>query len=98
MAKSPHIDEVRSALMETLKDLRSKENPMDIKRALAVAQVAGVLVESAKVENEYLKLTGQDRSGFLEMPPDPEVAHLGTTVMPGDRNGISSITRHRLQG
>ncbi|CAM8627556.1 hypothetical protein MCEMSHM24_02730 [Comamonadaceae bacterium] len=98
MADSPHINEVRSALLETLRDLRSKDNPMDIKRALAVAQVAGVLVESAKVENEYLKLTGQDQSKFLEIPPDPAVAHLGTTVKPGDRNGITSITRHRLGG
>ncbi|MDH4450816.1 MAG: hypothetical protein QE265_09525 [Rhodoferax sp.] len=98
MAESPHINEVRSALLDTLRDLRNKENPMDIKRALAVAQVAGVLVESAKVENEYLKLTGQDQSKFLEIPPDPAVAHLGTTVQPGDRNGITSITRHRMGG
>jgi hypothetical protein len=96
MAKSPHIDQVRSALMDTLTDLRNKENPMDIKRALAVAQVANVLVESARVENEYLKLTGQDRSEFLEIPPDPSVAHLGTTVEPVGVNGITSITRHRL--
>ncbi len=96
MAKSPHIDQVRSALMDTLMDLRNKETPMDIKRALAVAQVASVLVESARVENEYLKLTGQDRSDFLEIPPDPAVAHLGVTVEPGESNGITSITRHRL--
>ena len=96
MTSSPHINEVRSALLETLRDLRNKNEPMDIKRALAVAQVAGVLVESAKVENEYLKLTGQDRSDFLEILPDEAVKQLGTTVTPGDRNGITSITRHRI--
>ena len=54
---SPHIDQVRQALLATLADLRSREAPMDIERAKAVATVASVLVDTAKVENEYLKLT-----------------------------------------
>ena len=95
---NPHINELRSALMDTLKDLRDRENPMDVKRAMAVAQVATVLVETARVENDYLKLTGQDRSAFLEQPADAHVAQLGTTVMPGDRNGITSIVTHKLRG
>lgn len=95
---TPHITQLRQHLMDTLADLRDRTNPMEPDRARAVAQVAGVLVDTAKVEIDYLKATGQDRSGFLETPPDESVAHLGTTVAPGDRNGISSITRHRLQG
>jgi hypothetical protein len=98
MSKNPHIDQVRQSLLDTLADLRNRDNPMDIERARAVAQVASVLVDTAKVENDYLKITGQDHSKFLEMPPDASVAHLGTTVLPGDRNGIKSITQHRLQG
>ncbi len=93
----PHITQVRQSLLDTLADLRNRENPMDVDRARAVAQVASVLVDTAKVENEYLKLTGQDRSDFLETPPDASVAHLGTTVTPGDSNGITSITRHKLR-
>ena len=93
----PHIDQVRSALLATLADLRNQEKPMDIERAKAVATVASVLVDTARVENDYLKLTGQDQSRFMEIPADAAVAHLGTTVLPGDQNGISSITRHRLQ-
>ena len=30
---SPHIDQVRSALLDTLSDLRNKDQPMDIERA-----------------------------------------------------------------
>jgi hypothetical protein len=63
---TPHIDQVRQSLLDTLADLRNKEQPMDIERAKAVATVASVLVDTAKVENEYLKLTGQERSTFLE--------------------------------
>lgn len=79
---SPHITQLRQQLLDTLADLRSRDNPMEPDRARAIAQVAGVLVDTAKVEVDYLKVTGQDRAGFLEEPVDPAVAHLGHT--PGE--------------
>lgn len=90
---APHIDQVRQSLLDTLADLRNRDNPMDIDRAKTVAQVASVLVESAKVENDYLKITGQDRSGFLEntaaLPPATDVtAH----------NPFPRVVRHTLEG
>jgi len=94
---SPHITELRQQLLETLKDLRNREQPMEPDRARAVAQVASVLVDTAKVEVDYLKATGQSRAGFLEEPPDATVAHLGNDPS-APANGITSITRHRLQG
>lgn len=87
--KTPHITQLRQHLMDTLADLRDRANPMEPDRARAVAQVASVLIDSAKVENEYLKMTGQDRSEFLEQPAD---------VLPALPNGISSVTRHHLRG
>ncbi len=91
---SPHIDQVRSALLDTLADLRNKEQPMDIERAKAVATVASVLVDTAKVENEYLKLTGQDRSQFLETPD----AGVQRIEGPAAHNPFPTVVRHRLQG
>lgn len=93
---SPHIDQVRQLLMDTLADLRNREAPMDIERAKAVATVASVLVDTAKVENDYLKLTGQDRSNFLEQPADelPGMRLDG----PAAHNPFSTSVRHRLQG
>lgn len=88
----PHIEQMRRHLMETLADLRNREKPMEPDRARAVAQVASVLVDTAKVEIEYLKATGGNRSAFL----DPDVPALGTPT--GAANGITSITRHRLAG
>ena len=70
-----HIDTVRSALLETLADLRDKKNPMDIARAKAVAEVAGVLVDTARVENDYMKLTKQSYSPFLEQPKELPTAN-----------------------
>lgn len=92
---STHINELRKHLMDTLADLRNKDNPMEPDRARAVAQVAGVLVDTAKVEIDYLKATGQHQSAFLESPE--ETPRL-TTETTGLSSGINSITRHRLQG
>lgn len=92
---NPHIDQVRQSLMDTLADLRNKEKPMDIERAKAIAQVASVLVDTAKVENEYLKITGQDNSTFLEQPVD-ESQRITTMASPFPQ--VGNITRHRLQG
>ena len=92
---TPHITELRAHLMATLADLRDRVNPMEPDRARAVAQVAGVLIESAKVENEYLKLSGQERSDFLETSGTDSVriAHTGPTA-----HIPFPVTRHQLQG
>jgi hypothetical protein len=66
-----NIDDLRSHLFETLAALKDKENPMDIDRAKAVATVAGVIVDSAKVEVESMRLTGSLGSGFVPALPAP---------------------------
>ena len=63
---TPHINTLRQHLMDTLADLRNRHNPMEPDRARAVAQVASVLVDTAKVEVDYLKATGQDTSAFID--------------------------------
>jgi hypothetical protein len=93
---APHINQLREHLLATLADLRNRENPMEPDRARAVAQVASVLVDTAKVEVDYLKATNQDRSGFLEEPAQITTDASGAGLpLP---NGISAITRHRLKG
>jgi hypothetical protein len=95
-----HIMQLRALMMEQLRALRSAPQgdalEQELKRAKGVSEVAQTLINSAKVEVDYLRQTHQDRSDFLETPPDPAYAHLGHS--PGPANGISSITRHRLQG
>ena len=89
---TPHITQVRQALLDTLGDLRNREQPMDIERARAVASVASVLVDTAKVENDYLRLTGQDRSAFLEEPKPAPVL-----VAPTAHNPFPVSVSHRLE-
>ena len=56
------MDDLRNHLFETLEALKDKDEPMDIARAKAVADVARVLVDSAKVEVDFLKVSGAVRS------------------------------------
>lgn len=68
------ITDMREHLMQTLAALRDRDNPMDVDRARAVAQVASVLVDSAKVEVDYIKATGATGDSLFISPlnSDPE--------------------------
>lgn len=60
------IDDLRKHLFETLEGLRDKEHPMDLDRARTIADVGKVIVDSAKVEVDFMKVTGATQStGFL---------------------------------
>lgn len=66
---TPHINALREHLMDTLASLRDKKNPMEPDRARAVASVASVLVDTARVEVDFIKATGADGAGgFLAAP------------------------------
>lgn len=97
MSNTPHINQLREHLMQTLQSLRDRENPMEPDRARAVAQVATVLVDTAKVEVDYIKATGADRSNFLEGEPGPLALPAANTV-PEAHNPFPVSKVHRLQG
>jgi hypothetical protein len=65
------IEDLRNHLFETLEALRDDEKPMEIGRAKAIAGVAQVIVNSAKVENDFIALTKSKGTGFIggELPP-----------------------------
>lgn len=101
-ATVPHLNQLRQHLMDTLADLRNRDAPMEPDRARAVAQVASVLVDTAKVEIDYLKATGQDHSDFLAAPIDPDVAQLGHLPASGYSQGVvqrlPGVTKHTVRG
>lgn len=66
------IDDLRNHLFETLEALKDEDKPMDLDRARAVADVARVIIESAKVEVDFLKVTGAVKSTSF-LPVDDEV-------------------------
>ena len=64
------IEDLRDHLFETLEALKDDEKPMDVSRAKAIADVSGRIIDSAKVENEYLSITGATAgSGFIPEQP-----------------------------
>ena len=61
----PTIDDLRNELFDTIKRLKSKDEPMDVARAKAVVEVASVLVDTARVEVAMLEATGEGDTGFI---------------------------------
>lgn len=60
------IEDLRNHLFATLEALQDKDKPMEIERARAIADVAKVVVESAKVEVDFLRVTGAvSGTGFI---------------------------------
>jgi len=52
------IEDVRTHLFETLAALRDPKNPMDLDRARTVAEVSKVIIDSAKVKVDFLRVAG----------------------------------------
>lgn len=99
-----HISELRSSLMDTLKHLSTlgrDGQPLDAEQvkaqvslATAAKGLADTLVDTAKVEIEYIKATGADRSAFLDAPPSLADA----SSAPSAHNPFPVSARHRLAG
>jgi len=71
------IGDLRNHLFETIEALKDAEQPMDIARAKAIADVAQVVINSGKLELQAMEMCGQQlRSEFigplLEAGPVPE--------------------------
>jgi hypothetical protein len=94
-----HISTVRQHLLDQLQALRSADGAEAIKRELdrakGISELAQVCVNTAKVEVDYLVATEQTSTPFLEVPPDQPYL---TDASGEPRNGIASITRHRIKG
>lgn len=78
------ISTLRAALFETLHQVKAGE--IDLDKARAVNEIGKTLIDTARVEVDYLRATGGGESKFL-------AAENGE---PG--NGITGITRHILRG
>lgn len=92
---TPHINTLREHLMETLASLRDRENPMEPDRARAVAQVASVLVDTARVEVDYIKATKQDVSNFIDGMKAPGTPQIEQQPQDGPRTTWASVTGRR---
>ncbi|HFD81021.1 MAG TPA: hypothetical protein ENK05_11635 [Gammaproteobacteria bacterium] len=61
------IDDLRNHLFATIEALQDEDDPMDLDRARAISDVAQTIINSAKVEVDFLRATGRiSASRFLE--------------------------------
>jgi hypothetical protein len=75
---SNDVNDLREHLFAALKGL--KDGTVDIEKAKAMSDVAQVIINSAKVEVDYAKVTGSKGSGFLEQQPELPPGITGTSV------------------
>lgn len=95
------IDGLRTRLFDVLDRLTDENKPLDADRAYATVAVAREIIASAKVQVDYLRVTGQDNAtaGFLAPAPDaPALPPAARDVPAAPGNGIVGITRHVLRG
>ena len=69
---------------------------MDIERAKAVSDVAQVIINSAKVEVEHMKIAGGSGSGFIVPADGSGAARAGQTAT-GTLTHQSGVTTHKLR-
>lgn len=84
MSKS--ISDLRETLFATLEAVKSGE--LDLEKARQINEVAKTIVDTAKVEVDYLRVTGGGESEFISTA-------IGADNLPP---GIVGITRHKLVG
>lgn len=101
------IADLRSMRVDTLEALKNKEEPLEIERALAIKDVAQVIVNSAKVEVDHMRIAGGLGSGFLAPPSQTRPPLIGEQVTEPTGHGSKTITqlgngatvtRHRMGG
>lgn len=81
-----NITALREHLFAALAGLRDKT--LDLERAKAISEVAQTIINSAKVEVEYLRIAGAGESAFLEASDDAKKP----------TQGITGSTVHRIKG
>lgn len=57
------MSDLRNHLFETLEALKDDEKPMDLDRAKRISEIAQTIINSAKVEVEFMEATGADLTG-----------------------------------
>lgn len=67
------IEDLRNHLFATLEALQDEDRPMDLDRAKTISGVAQTLINSAKIEVDFLNVTGQLKSSQFFDPKERPV-------------------------
>jgi hypothetical protein len=62
------IEDLRNHLFETIEMLKDGDERMDLAKAKVISEVAQTIINSAKAETDYLKITDQRQgTGFITL-------------------------------
>lgn len=81
---SKNLSDLREALFDALQKV--KDGSLDIDKARAINEIGKTLVDTAKVEVDYLRSTDGGESSFIDTA-------VGESNLPA---GITGVTRHRI--
>ncbi len=82
------ITALRTELFATLRGLRDEKNPIDVDTARAVVEVGKVIIDSARVEVEMTRITGQQSgSGFVPLAAPPVCFEMHGLLAHADHGG-----------
>jgi len=73
-----NIDTLRTHLFDAMKGL--KDGSMTVEKAKAMSDIAQTIINSAKVEVDYIKATDAKGSGFLDKGQELPKGITGVTV------------------
>jgi hypothetical protein len=63
------ITDLRNHLFETIEALKDSDHPMEVHRAKAIYETAQTIIESGKLELQFIDLVGKgENSQFFEQP------------------------------
>ena len=95
------INTLRDALFETLRGLRDRENPIETERARAINETAQVIINSAKLEIDHMRVAGAGRgTDFIPALPAPaESQHreAGGRTATGTKIVNGNVTTHVMR-
>jgi hypothetical protein len=92
---------LRAQLFDTLAALSDKTNPMDLDRAKTISDVSQTIINSAKVEVDFMRVSGGAGTGFVpanRVALLPPVARPGDEELPRDTTRKGNVLTHKLRG
>jgi hypothetical protein len=101
-----NITDLRQHLFDALRGLSDKQNPLDIDRAKAVAEVSQTIINSVRAETEHMKVTGQNTAtGFIPaQPASGRQPAIPVVIDPPDKPSMAdqlagaNVRTHKLRG
>lgn len=97
---SNDINSLRSTLFETLQQL--KDGKLDLDRAKAINDTAQVIINTAKAEVDYMRVTGANTStdfipAHTARPNTPQLPEGAIPTATGTKVVNGNVTTHKLR-